>query len=130
MANLRFDPVLGRPIRNDEPPEELGRSTLLEAYDAIDRGDAAEAKRLLESFRVEQQILQDIYVDWIWAMLTWVRDELDEPAVERIMRDTLGSWATARYASYLDLDAGQRLALTVEACAATSPARDGRATST
>ena len=26
-------------------------------------------------------------------MLTWVRDQVDEDAVERIMRDTLGSWA-------------------------------------
>ena len=114
MANLRFDAVLGRPLRNGEPLDELGRSTLLEAYDAIDRGDAAGAKALLESFRYEQQILQDIYVDWIWAMLTWVRDQVDEDAVERIMRDTLGSWASARYAGYLDLDFDQRLALTVE----------------
>ena len=39
MAKLRFSEALGRPIRIDEPPDELGRSTLLEAYDAIDRGD-------------------------------------------------------------------------------------------
>jgi hypothetical protein len=114
MANLRFDPVLGRPLRNGEPLQTLGRSTLHEAYDAIDRGDAEGARALLESFRYEQQILQDIYVDWIWAMLTWVRDQVDEDAVERIMRDTLGSWASARYAGYLDLDFDQRLALTVE----------------
>ena len=114
MANLRFSEALGRPIRIDEPPEELGRSTLLEISDAIDRGDGEAAKSLLESFRYEQQAIQDIYVDWIWAMLTWVQQEIDEPAVERIMRETLGSWAGARYANYLDLSFDERLALTVE----------------
>lgn len=105
---------MGRLIRIGEPPESLGRSTLHEAYDAIDRGDGEEAKRLLESFRFEEQLLQDIYVDWIWAMLTWVRDELGEPSVERIMRETLGSWAIARYANYLDLSFDEQLAMTVE----------------
>jgi hypothetical protein len=114
MASPVYSSALGRLIRVGEPPEQLGRSTLLEAYDAIDRGTADEAKRLLESFRYEQQIIQDIYVDWIWAMLTWVQGEVGEPAVERIMRDTLGSWALARYANYLDLSFDERLALTVE----------------
>jgi hypothetical protein len=114
MANLEFSQGLGRLIRIHEPPEQLGRSTLLEAYDAIDAGDTAEAKRLLESFRLEQQILQDIYVDWIWAMLTWVQRNAGEPEVERIMRDTLGSWASERYAGYLDLTFEEQVALTVE----------------
>jgi hypothetical protein len=113
-ARLELSQALGRLIRIGEPPESLGRSTLSETYGAIDRGDAEEAKRLLESFRYEEQILQDIYVDWIWAMLTWVRDELGEASVERIMRDTLGSWAVARYANYLDLSVDERVALTVE----------------
>jgi hypothetical protein len=114
VAQLRLSPALGRLIRLGEPAGELGRSTLLEAFDAIDRGAADEAKRLLESFRYEQQILQDIYVDWIWAMLTWVQNEVDEDAVERIMRETLGAWASARYANYLDLSFNEQLALTVE----------------
>jgi hypothetical protein len=114
VAQLRFSSGLGRLIRLGEPPAELGRSTLLEAFDAIDRGTPDEAKRLLESFRFEQQILQEIYVDWIWAMLTWVQNEVSENAVERIMRETLGAWASARYASYLDLSFDERLALTVE----------------
>lgn len=114
MANLEVRPSLGRAIRIGEPPGQLGRSTIREIEDAIDRGDGAGAKALLESFRYEQQILQDIYVDWIWAMLTWVRDQVDEDAVERIMRDTLGSWAAARYANYLDLSFEERVALTVE----------------
>jgi hypothetical protein len=114
MARLVRSERLGRLIRMGEPPGELGRSTLLEAYDAMDAGEIGEAKRLLESFRYEQQIIQDIYVDWIWAMLTWVRDHVDEPAVERIMRDTLGSWASLRYRNYLELDFPEQLALTVE----------------
>jgi len=113
-ANLVYSAALGRLIRAGESPGDLGRSTLLEAYDAIDRGETEQAKRLLESFRYEQQTIQDIYVDWIWAMLTWVRDEVGEPEVERIMRETLGSWALARYANYLDLGFDERLALTVE----------------
>jgi hypothetical protein len=114
MANLEYSATLGRLIRLNEPPGELGRSTLLEAYDAIDAGNPDQAKRLLESFRYEQQIIQDIYVDWIWAMLTWVQQRVGEPDVERIMRDTLGSWAAARYANYLELTYEERVALTVE----------------
>ena len=94
MAKLEYSESIGRLIRIDEPDGQLGRSTLLEAYDAIDSGDVPEAKRLLESFRLEQQIIQDIYVDWIWAMLTWVRRRVGEPEVETIMRETLGSWAS------------------------------------
>ena len=114
MAKLEFSERLGRLIRIGEPWDELGRSTLLETYDAIDRGDGAEAKRLLETFRYEQQIIQDIYVDWIWAMLTWVQNHAGEPQVETIMRETLGAWASARYANYLDLSFEEQVALTVE----------------
>ena len=114
MANLQHSEALGRLIRIGENPGQLGRSTLLEAYDAIDAGNSDEAKRLLESFRFEQQIIQDIYVDWIWAMLTWVQARVGEPEVETIMRETLGSWAGERYANYLDLSFDERVALTVE----------------
>jgi hypothetical protein len=114
MANLAFSPALGRLLRIGEPDGQLGRSTILEAFDAIDSGDGAGGKALIESFRFEQQILQDIYVDWIWAMLTWIRDAIDENAVERVMRETLGSWASARYANYLDLSFEEQVALTVE----------------
>ncbi len=114
MAKLEYSEAIGRLIRIGEPDGQLGRSTLLEAYDAIDAGDVTEAKRLLESFRFEQQIIQDIYVDWIWAMLTWVQRRVGEPEVETIMRETLGSWAGERYANYLDLSFDERVALTVE----------------
>jgi hypothetical protein len=114
MANLEYSERIGRLIRMHEPDGQLGRSTLLEAYDAIDSGDVDGAKRLLESFRYEQQILQDIYVDWIWAMLTWVQTRVGEPEVETIMRETLGAWAGERYANYLDLSYEERVALTVE----------------
>ena len=114
MANLEYSEALGRLIRINEPAERLGRSTLLEAFDAIDAGDGEQAKRLMESFRYEQQIIQDIYVDWIWAMLTWVQNRVGEPQVETIMRETLGSWASERYANYLDLSFEERVALTVE----------------
>jgi hypothetical protein len=114
MANLQHSEALGRLIRIGEHPDQLGRSTLLEAYDAIDAGNGDAAKRLLESFRFEQQIIQDIYVDWIWAMLTWVQERVGEPEVETIMRETLGSWAGERYANYLDLSFDERVALTVE----------------
>jgi hypothetical protein len=57
-ADLVLSAALGRPIRAGEPPGNLSRSILLEAYDAIDRGEPKEAKRLLESFRYEQQTIQ------------------------------------------------------------------------
>ena len=51
MANLEYSEAIGRLIRIGESDGQIGRSTLLEAYDAIDAGDVTEAKRLLESFR-------------------------------------------------------------------------------
>jgi hypothetical protein len=53
-------------------------------------------------------------VDWVWAMLTWVQVNVDEASVERVMRETLGSWAEARYNNYLDLAFEEQVALTVE----------------
>jgi hypothetical protein len=114
VANLRHSAALGRLIRIGEEPAALGRSTVLEIADAIDAGDGEEAKRLLESFRYEQQVLQDIYVDWIWAMLTWVQQRIGEDSVETIMRETLGAWASERYANYLELSFEEQVALTVE----------------
>jgi hypothetical protein len=115
MANLEYRPALGRAIRIGEPPEQFGRSTVREINDAIDAGRLDEAKALVESFRLEVQLVTDVYVDWVWAMLTWVRDNIDEAAVERIMRETLGSWVSARYANHLDLTPDERIAFTVEA---------------
>jgi hypothetical protein len=113
MANLRKSEVLGRLLRI-EPPETLGRSTLREIDDAIDRGDGLEAKRLVESFRLETQVVEDIMVDWVWAILSYVSDRWGEPELEPLMRESMAPWTSERYALYHQLPMEEKVALTVE----------------
>ncbi len=87
MANLEYSATLGRLIRLNEPPGRLGRSTLLEAYDAIDAGEVDQAKRLLESFRYEQQIIQERRSSRGTMKCTHEVGEVGEPDVERNIGD-------------------------------------------
>ena len=114
MDDLTHSAALGRTIRMGDDLAELGRSTWAKAEAAIGAGEVDSAMALMQSGRREQQLMMDTMVDWVWAMLTWVQRELDEPAVERILRETLGSWVADRYGNYLDLTFPERIALTLE----------------
>lgn len=60
--NIKMSQLLGRDLREDEP-NEVGVSTLKNAFAAMDRGDTAEAKRIVEYARLEWQVVHDMYVN-------------------------------------------------------------------
>lgn len=70
--DIRKSELLDRDLRHDEA-NEVGMSTLKQAYEAMDRGDLAEAKRVTEYARLEWQIVHDMYVNWSWSFFTIVQ---------------------------------------------------------
>jgi hypothetical protein len=111
--NIRFSPVLGRDLRQD-PPAEIGLSTLGQAYAAMDRGDLDEAKKIIEYARLEWQVVHDMYVNWSWSFFTYIATTYGEEELERAMRSVLGSYYRARYDAVMASDVETRLQLTLE----------------
>ncbi|MBI3787262.1 MAG: hypothetical protein HY276_03305, partial [Ignavibacteriales bacterium] len=71
--NIKFSPLLNRDLRQDEP-NEVGISTIKQAYAAMDRGDIGEAKKIVEYARLEWQVDHDMYVNWSWAFFTYIAE--------------------------------------------------------
>ncbi|MFW6057140.1 MAG: hypothetical protein ACOC9B_07525 [Chloroflexota bacterium] len=70
--------MLGRPLRVDEPIEELGISSYDRLRDAIKAGDMETALELVDYIQVEGKGLHDVYGDWVYSMLTWIADNYGE----------------------------------------------------
>src|SRR6185312_8974393 len=111
--NLGPSDLLHRDLRQD-PPDEVGVSSLRLAYEAMNRGDLAEAKRIAEYARLEWQVVHDMYVNWSWAFFTYIADTYGEADLERAFRSVLGSYYRARYDKAMASDVKVQLQLTVE----------------
>lgn len=111
--NLTKSQLLGRDLREDEPAE-VGVSTLKKAFDAMDGGDTAEAKRIVEYARLEWQVDHDMYVNWSWAFFTYIATTYGEEALEKAMRFVLQSYYKDRYEKVMKSDVKTQLQLTVE----------------
>src|SRR5687768_2949384 len=59
-----------------EELDEMSRPTMDRAIEAIDRGDAAEAKRLCEEMKHESQFMHDMLVDGIAGLISFVHSKL------------------------------------------------------
>ncbi|MGD0913815.1 MAG: hypothetical protein ABR928_18110, partial [Terracidiphilus sp.] len=94
--NLKKSLLLGRDLREDEP-NQVGVSTLKNAFSAMDRGDNAEAKRIVEYARLEWQVVHDMYVNWSWSFFTYIANSFGEDELEKAMRFVLGSYYKQRY---------------------------------
>jgi hypothetical protein len=68
---------------SDEELREMSRPTMERAIEAIDRGDADEAKRLCEEMKHESQFMHDLLVDGVAGLISFVKDELGDEGVER-----------------------------------------------
>jgi hypothetical protein len=66
--------MLGRPLRVDEPIEELGISSYDRLRDAVKAGDTKTALDLIDYVQVEGKGLHDLYCDWVYGILTWISD--------------------------------------------------------
>lgn len=111
--NIKFSPLLNRNLRQDEP-DQVGISTLKQAYAAMDRGDINEAKKIAEYARLEWQVVHDMYVNWSWAFFTYIAENYGDAALEKAMRSVLGSYYKARYDKVMASDVKTQLQLTVE----------------
>jgi hypothetical protein len=65
-----------------EELDEMSRPTMERAIEAIDRGDAEEAKRLCEEMKHESQFMHDMLVDGIAGLISFVHSKLGDEAVE------------------------------------------------
>lgn len=90
--------LLGRPLRVDEPVEELGISTYDRLRDAIKAGDTETALELVEYAQVEGKGLHDVYCDWVYSLLTWISENCGE---ERLL-DVLSYSKEKVGAAFLD----------------------------
>jgi hypothetical protein len=95
-------------------PAEVGISSLRLAYQAMDRGDMAEAKKIIEYARLEWQVVHDMYVNWSWSFFTYIAATYGEAELEKAMRSVLGSYYRARYDKVMASDVETQLQLTVE----------------
>ena len=67
---------------SDEELGEMSRPTMERAIEAIERGDAEEAKRLCEEMKHESQFMHDLLVDGVAGLISFVKDELGDEGVE------------------------------------------------
>lgn len=111
--NLKMSQLLGRDLREDEP-NEVGVSTLKNAFAAMDRGDTVEAKRIVEYARLEWQVVHDMYVNWSWSFFTYIARSYGEDELEKAMRFVLSSYYKERYDKVMASDINTQIQLTVE----------------
>ncbi len=111
--NIKLSQLIDRDLRQDAP-DEVGKSSLRLAYEAMDRGELAEAKKIIEYARLEWQVVHDMYVNWSWSFFSYIAATYGEAELEKAMRSVLGSYYKARYDKVMAADAETQLQLTVE----------------
>ena len=60
----------------EEELGEMSRPTMDRAIEAIDSGDAEEAKRLCESMKHESQFMHDLLVDGTAGLISFIKEKL------------------------------------------------------
>ena len=66
----------------DEEMAELSRPTMDRAIEALERGDAEQAKALCEEMKHEWRLLHDIMVDGLAGLISFVQERLGDEGVE------------------------------------------------
>ena len=67
---------------SEEELREMSRPTMERAIEAIERGDAEEAKRLCEEMKHESQFMHDLLVDGVAGLISFVKEKLGDEGVE------------------------------------------------
>jgi hypothetical protein len=84
---------MGEKWFSDEELGEMARPTMVRAIEALERGDAEEAKRLCEEMRHESQFMHDLLVDGVAGLISFVKEKLGDEGVEEAWRWSLErSW--------------------------------------
>jgi len=66
---------------SDEELGEMSRPTMDRAIEAIDRGDAEEARQLCESMKHESQFMHDLLVDGTAGLISFIKERLGDEGV-------------------------------------------------
>src|SRR5687768_13448552 len=66
---------------SDEELATMSRPTMERAIEAIERGDAAEAKALCEAMKHESQFMHDLLVDGMAGLISFVKERLGDEGV-------------------------------------------------
>ena len=78
---------------SDEELAEMSRPTMERAAEAIDRGDAEEAKSLCEAMKHESQFMHDLLVDGMAGLISFVKERLGDEGVREAWEWSLDrSW--------------------------------------
>ena len=81
---------------SDEELGEMVRPTMERAIEALDRGDAEEAKRLCEEMRHESQFMHDLLVDGTAGLISFIKERLGDDGVREAWEWSLErSWKQA-----------------------------------
>src|SRR6266516_4500926 len=67
---------------SDQELDEMARPTMERAIEAVERGDAEEAKRLCEDMKHESQFMHDLLVDGMAGLISFVKEKLGDDGVE------------------------------------------------
>jgi len=78
---------LDKAERGDMDRREIETPTATQIEEAIDRGDAAEAKRLLRRATGDWERNKDYSINWIASLLSFIGRRMGEDAVEEALRD-------------------------------------------
>src|SRR4029078_10322006 len=65
----------------DEELEEMSRPTMDRATEAIDRGDADEAKGVCEAMKKQSQFMHDLLVDGTAGLISFIKERLGDEGV-------------------------------------------------
>ena len=78
---------------SDQELTEMSRPTMERAIEALEAGDAEEARRLCEAMKCESQFMHDLLVDGVAGLISFVKDRLGDEGVEEAWEYSLErSW--------------------------------------
>ena len=88
---------------------EIETPTVLLIEEAIDRGDAASAKKLLHLMAGDWERNKTYSINWIAQLLSFIGRRMGEPAVEEALRDLGERFLRARRSDSVDVDPRKRM---------------------
>jgi hypothetical protein len=122
----RLADLIGLPPPTDTAA--VGHADAERAIAALERGDRTEFEAALEARREAALTVHDAQADWVWGVLSSLRDGLGEERMDEVFRVTQGKWVSERYAALGEMTPQESLELTIEGMRGhfTGPARAGR----
>lgn len=92
----------------------LTEKDVAEVHAAIAHASMEELEASVRSAREQQWAFHDALCDWVWGMLTYLRDELGEARMDEVFRETLAGWLAVRYEKLPALSQRELFELTIE----------------